>query len=51
MKTVLVTGACGTIGERVCSGLCKKNNNVIAVDSHPSEYNEFKANYQYIQAR
>lgn len=50
MKTVLVTGACGTIGERVCSGLCKKNNNVIAVDSHPSEYNEFKANYQYIQA-
>lgn len=50
MKTVLVTGACGVIGERVCSGLIKKNNMVIAVDTHPSEYNEFKINYQYIKA-
>ncbi len=50
MKTVLVTGACGIIGERVCSGLIKKNNMVIAVDSKSSEYNEFKINYKYIQA-
>ena len=50
MKTVLVTGACGIIGERVCSGLIKKNNMVIAADTKPSEYNEFKVNYQYIQA-
>jgi len=50
MKTVLVTGACGIIGERVCSGLIKKNNMVIAVDSKSSEYNEFKVNYKYIQA-
>ncbi len=50
MKTVLVTGACGTIGERVCSGLIKKNHMVIAVDSKPGEYNEFKINYKFIQA-
>lgn len=50
MKFVLVTGACGVIGEKVCSGLIKKNNMVIAVDSKSSEYNEFKINYQFIQA-
>ncbi|MGN0606215.1 MAG: NAD-dependent epimerase/dehydratase family protein [Oscillospiraceae bacterium] len=50
MKFVLVTGACGVIGEKVCSGLIKKNNMVIAVDTKPSEYNEFKINYQFIQA-
>lgn len=50
MATVLVTGACGLIGDKVCSGLLKKGNMVIAVDSAPSEYNAGKANYKFYQA-
>ena len=44
MATVLVTGACGKIGEKVCSGLLKKHYNVIAVDRESSEYNDGKEN-------
>lgn len=50
MNTVLVTGGCGLIGDHVCSGLLKKENNVIAVDSKKSNYNEGKANYTFIEA-
>ena len=45
MATILVTGGCGLIGERVCSGLLKKGNTVIAVDREPSDYNADKENY------
>ena len=45
MATVLVTGGCGRIGEKVCSGLLKKHNIVIAVDKQPSDYNAGKENY------
>ncbi len=50
MATVMVTGGCGKIGERVCSGLLKKGNTVIAVDTKPSDYNEGKENYRFYQA-
>ena len=50
MATILVTGGCGKIGEKVCSGLLKKGNTVIAVDMAPSDYNAEKENYIFRQA-
>ena len=50
MKTVLVTGGCGLIGQHLCSGLLKKQFAVIAVDRESSVYNEGKYNYEFIQA-
>lgn len=50
MATILVTGGCGMIGEKVCSGLLKRGNTVIAVDKNPSDYNAEKENYFYRQA-
>lgn len=50
MATVLVTGACGKIGEKVCSGLLKKHNIVIGVDKAPSDYNEGKEGYSFFEA-
>lgn len=45
MATILVTGGCGLIGERVCSGLLKKGNTVIAADRQDSDHNAGKENY------
>ncbi|MBE6856634.1 MAG: NAD(P)-dependent oxidoreductase [Ruminococcus sp.] len=50
MKTVLVTGGCGLIGQHICSGLLKKGNNVIAVDSTEGDYNTGKLHYSFIEA-
>lgn len=50
MATVLITGGCGRIGEKVCSGLLKKGNTVIAVDTAPTDYNAQKENYIFRQA-
>lgn len=50
MKTVLVTGACGLIGQHLCSGLLKKQFAVIGVDRESSVYNEGKYNYSFVQA-
>jgi len=50
MNTVLVTGGCGIIGKHICSGLLKKENAVIAVDSQHSDYNDGKENYTFIEA-
>lgn len=50
MKTVLVTGACGLIGQHICSGLLKKGNAVIAVDREECHYNEGKENYTFFPA-
>ncbi len=50
MATVLITGGCGRIGEKVCSGLLKKGNTVIAVDTAPTDYNAQKENYFFRQA-
>jgi UDP-glucose 4-epimerase len=50
MKTVLVTGACGLMGQHICSGLLKKGNAVIAVDREEGHYNDDKENYTFIQA-
>ena len=36
MATILVTGGCGLIGDRVCSGLLKKGNTVI--DAHVTTF-------------
>jgi len=49
MKTVLVTGGCGLIGQHVCSGLLKRDCTVIAADKEPGEYNDGKAGYTFIQ--
>ncbi|MBQ5335641.1 MAG: NAD(P)-dependent oxidoreductase [Oscillospiraceae bacterium] len=45
MATILVTGGCGRIGEKVCSGLLKKGNIVIAADREATAYNAEKENY------
>lgn len=50
MKTVLVTGGCGHIGQHICSGLLKKGNAVIAVDTQECDYNTGKLNYSFIEA-
>lgn len=50
MKTVLVTGGCGLIGQHICSGLLKKGNQVIAVDSQECNYNTGKLNYTFIES-
>lgn len=50
MKTVLVTGGCGLIGQHICSGLLKKGNTVIAVDTQECNYNTGKHNYSFIEA-
>ena len=51
MKKVLVTGGCGVIGQHVCSGFLKKGYEVVAVDVKPSDYNEGKENYTFMQAK
>lgn len=50
MSTVLVSGACGLIGEKTCSGLLKKGFRVLAVDKAESEYNKNKENYLFFEA-
>lgn len=50
MRTVLVTGGCGLIGQHICSGLLKKGNTVIAVDLQEGNYNSGKLNYSFIEA-
>lgn len=50
MATILVTGACGMIGEHVCSGLLKKGNTVIGVDRKETEHNAGKENYFFREA-
>lgn len=49
MNTVLVTGGCGKIGDHICSGLLKKGNAVIAVDTQDSGYNTDKPNFTFIE--
>ncbi|MBP1565543.1 MAG: NAD(P)-dependent oxidoreductase [Oscillospiraceae bacterium] len=50
MNKVLVTGACGLIGEHICSGLLERGNIVVALDSKSSQYNENKENYRFEKA-
>ena len=50
MATILVTGGCGTIGEKVVSGLLKKGNTVVAVDRQDSAHNTGKENYFFREA-
>ncbi len=50
MKNVLVTGGCGLIGDKVCSGLLKKGYSVIAVDKQSSPYNISKENFKFYEA-
>ncbi len=49
MKTVLVTGGCGLIGQHICSGLLKKGFAVIAADAEEGMYNTGKLNYSFVQ--
>lgn len=51
MKTVLVTGGCGLIGQHICSGLLKKGYAVVAADVEAGMYNEGKLNYTFVQCR
>jgi len=50
VKCVLVTGACGLIGEKICSGLLKRNYRVIGTDSKSSDYNISKEGYKFFKA-
>jgi UDP-glucose 4-epimerase len=47
MGKVLVTGASGSIGVHICSGLIDKDHEVIALDYKPSPYNEGKRGYDF----
>lgn len=49
MKTVLVTGGCGLIGQYVCSGLIKKGFEVIAADKEEGTYNMGKLHYTFVK--
>lgn len=49
MKTALVTGGCGLIGQHICSGLLKKGYAVVAADKEEKGYNEGKLNYSFVQ--
>lgn len=51
MKTALVTGGCGLIGQHICSGLLKKGFAVIAVDAEEGMYNAGKLHYAFIQCK
>lgn len=51
MKTALVTGGCGTVGQYICSGLLKKGYAVIAADAEEGNYNMGKLNYTFIQCK
>ncbi|MBR1528731.1 MAG: NAD(P)-dependent oxidoreductase [Oscillospiraceae bacterium] len=50
MKTILVTGGCGMIGDHLCSGFLKKGYEVVAVDKNTSSYNLNKAHFTFVQA-
>ncbi len=50
MAKILVTGACGLIGEKICSGLLKRENEVTGTDIRSSEYNEGKESYRFVKA-
>lgn len=49
METVLVTGGCGIIGQKICSGLLKKGYSVIAADKAETDYNTGKLNYKFVE--
>ena len=49
MNTVLVTAGGGQIGDHICSGLLKKGNAVIAVDTKDSGYNTGKDNFTFVE--
>lgn len=50
MAKILVTGACGLVGEKICSGLLKRENEVVGTDLRSSEYNEGKDGYRFVKA-
>ncbi|MBR0483144.1 MAG: NAD(P)-dependent oxidoreductase [Oscillospiraceae bacterium] len=50
MKTILVTGGGGMIGDHLCSGFLKKGYEVVAVDRKTSSYNLNKAHFTFVQA-
>lgn len=50
MAKILITGACGLIGKKICSGLIKRDNQVIGTDVNTGSYNDGKKNYSFIQA-
>lgn len=50
IKKILVTGACGFIGEKICSGLLKRNYIVIGTDFKSSDYNASKTGYTFVKA-
>lgn len=50
MSKILITGACGLIGKKICSGLLKRENEVIGTDSAPDDYNEGKEGYRFVKA-
>lgn len=47
MKNILVTGACGLMGEKICSGLLKKGCFILGTDRQTSDYNLAKDNYVF----
>lgn len=48
MKNILVTGACGKIGNIVCETLLKKGNTVIGIDNQFSNYNSKSSDFSFI---
>jgi UDP-glucose 4-epimerase len=51
LKNILVTGACGMIGDVVCETLLKKGNIVVGLDDHLSEHNTKHSDFSYISTQ
>lgn len=50
MSKILVTGACGLIGKKICSGLMKREHSIVGTDIKSDDYNEGKSGYRFVKA-
>lgn len=48
MKNILVTGACGKVGNIVCEALLKKGNVIVGMDNQCSDYNSKSSDFSFI---
>lgn len=51
MRNILVTGACGKIGDVVCDAILKKGDTIVGLDNHKSEYNSKNSDFTFISTQ